>query len=168
MRSWNCRRKTTRPGRLPGWTPTTTSSRFQLVSQVACLDANSGCSRWGDRWSLFRRRSPSFAPVVVVVDLAAPSQRAMRSRSLLRSLPIGPCLLLCLFRCLLSAFARSSLVFSPSFPPPSATCAPCHLPLHALPSLSSSLRTERSSPRLHPCGVLRKFRFSASRTPRGC
>ena len=68
-----------------GWTPTTTSSRFQLVSQVACLDANSGCFRWGDRSSAFQRHLPSFAPVIVVVDLAAPSLRVSRSLPLFRS-----------------------------------------------------------------------------------
>ena len=70
-----------------GWTPTTTSLRFQLVSQVARLDADGGCSRWGDRSFAPRRRSPYFAPVVVVVvNLAAPSQCAQRLRSSSRSL----------------------------------------------------------------------------------
>ena len=120
-----------------GWTPTTTSSRFQLVSQVACLDANSGCSRWGDRSFAFRHRSPSFAPVVVVVDLAAPSQRALRSRLLLRSLsfrsapPAAPTQALA---------SRSRAFFPGSLHPPSPPfCVVRSVPLVALRLLSPPL-----------------------------
>ena len=70
-----------------GWTPTTTSPRFQLVSQFACPDANSGCLRWGDRSSAFRRRLPSFAPVVVVVVFAVPRNASRAFPFLLAPLP---------------------------------------------------------------------------------
>ena len=142
-----------------GWTPTTTSSRFQLVSQVARLDANSGCSRWGDRSFAFRRRSPSFAPVVVVVDLAAPSQRALRSRLLLRSL--SPCSIPSAAPTW--APASRSCAFFPALPtllrPPSASCALCHLSLYAPSPLSSSSRMMRPSPCLRMYGARCKSRF---------
>ena len=140
-----------------GWTPTTTSSRFQLVSQVACLDANSGCFRWGDRSIALRRRSPSFAPVVVVVDLAAPSQRAPRPRSLLRS-PLHQSLFSAVpAQVLARRFRAVSLLLPLSLAPLSATCAPCHLPPRALSSLSSSLRIMRFSPCLRLYDALREF-----------
>ena len=142
-----------------GWTPTTTSSRFQLVSQVACLDANSGCFRWGDRWIAFRHRSPSSAPVVVVVDLAAPSLRALRPHSLPRS-PIPQILSSAALAQMLAQRSRS---FPPLFLAPprpfSATRALYRLSLHAHSSLSSFLHTVHSSSCLRLCNALRKFRF---------
>ena len=124
-----------------GWTPTTTSPRFQLVSQVACLDANSGCSRWGDRTIAFRRRSPSLASVVVVADLAVPSQRALRFRSLLRSLlpqslpPVVPALVL-------AQRSRAAFPTSPalSCPPPCGVRFTLPFALHPLLPLSALAR----------------------------
>ena len=150
-----------------GWTPTTTSPRFQLVSQVACLDANSGCSRWGDRSSAFRRRLPSFAPVVVVVDLAAFPQRASRSSLQFRFSPCD------------STFAL--------YPPWRSLMPSRFLPgsLCSLPPLSCDARSSATLPPSPPRPSLRSFerrafcfacarpvsRVSfhfASRSPRGC
>ena len=143
-----------------GWTPTTTSSRFQLVSQVACLDANSGCSHWGDQSSISWRRSSYFAPVVVVVDFAAPSQRVSHSRLSLRSLfscySFPPTLSLGLAWALRAPFGRL-----PSPPPPRSCSMGSRaisrlLPFYPLPSL---LRLGHPLPRLRSPDVCRKFPF---------
>ena len=153
---------------LAGWTPTTTSSRFQLVSQVACLDANSGCSRWGDRSFASRSRSPSFAPVVVVVDLAALSLRASRLCSLPRPLlyqslsHVVPVQVLALRSC---AFFLAAPTFTYL-----SLCDVCPVLLcHLTPSSPSPCPCASCTLRLACACALRSVSsFLASRTPRGC
>ena len=76
---------------------------------------------------------------------------------------ISLCPMPCLFRCSLCVLAHFPLPLPLSPTPRSATCAPRHLPPHALFSLPPSLRSMRSSPRLRLCNALREFLFS----PRG-
>ena len=143
-----------------GWTPTTTSPRFQLVSQVARLDANGGCSHWGDRSFAFRRRSPYFGPIVVVADLAAPSQRALRPRSSLCSPPpcspslVAPAQMLALRHRVF--FLHLPLL---SVASPLRVVPPCRLvALRSAPSPLISVLIRLSSCPCH-CSALRKFPF---------
>ena len=150
-----------------GWTPTTTSSQFQLVSRVACLVANSGCSLWGDQSFIFDAVCP-------LLPLSSSSSTSPLPRNVLRALLLLPAYL---FSCPpLPTLALGALLDTPG---PSSCLLPPLSPslrtlcLHRSPSLlyppPFPLSVRSTAPaRPTPASRCRKSLFFASRSPLGC